>query len=113
MNELWALWDRCFPRGPSHHNRHYVEARLAHKLQEEAFGGLKPEARERRLAIGEAHSRIKRRAREIHIVPGTLLVREYGEREHRVTTLPDGGFDYEGRGFRSLSAVARFIIGQH
>ncbi|TXF11555.1 DUF2924 domain-containing protein [Pelomicrobium methylotrophicum] len=114
MNELWALWDRYFPRRPSHHNRHYVEARLAYKLQEEAFGALKPEAREQLLRIGEAHSRIQRRARrEIHIVPGTVLVREYGEREHRVTALPDGGFDYEGRRFRSLSAVARFITGQH
>lgn len=51
--------------------------------------------------------------RELHIVPGTVLVREYNEREHRVTALPDGGFDYEGRRFRSLSAVARFITGQH
>ncbi|MBV5345342.1 MAG: DUF2924 domain-containing protein, partial [Rhodoferax sp.] len=32
-------------------------------------------------------------------------------REHRVTALADGGFQYEGRRFKSLSAAARHITG--
>lgn len=48
---------------------------------------------------------------EVGLRPGTVLVREYGEREHRVTALADGGFEYEGRRFKSLSAVARHITG--
>lgn len=112
MPDLWALWDQYFPRRPGHHNRSYVEARLAYKIQEEALGGLKPEVRHQLMRIGEAQSRIKQRiVREISIVPGTVLVREYGEREHRVTALADGGFEYEGRRFKSLSAVARHITG--
>jgi hypothetical protein len=112
MNELWVLWDKYFPRRPGHHNRNYVEARVAYKIQEEAFGGLRPEVRHQLVRIGEAQSRIKTRAtRDIHIVPGTVLVREYGEREHRVTALADGGFEYEGRHFKSLSATARHITG--
>jgi len=47
----------------------------------------------------------------VRIVPGTVLVREHDNREHRVTALPDGGFDYEGRRFKSLSAVARHVTG--
>lgn len=112
MPDLWALWDQYFPRRPGHHNRNYVEARLAYKIQEEALGSLKPEVRHQLMRIGEAQSRIKQCiVREISIVPGTVLVREYGDREHRVTALADGGFEYEGRRFKSLSAAARHITG--
>lgn len=112
MKELWTLWDNYFPCRPPHHNRAYVEGRVAYKIQEEAYGGLKPEVRQQLIRIGEAQSKIKlRRTTEISIVPGTVLVREYGEREHRVTALADGGFEYAGQRFRSLSAVARHITG--
>lgn len=53
----------------------------------------------------------KRKASDIRIVPGTVLVREHANREHRVITLADGGFEYEGKRFKSLSAVARQITG--
>lgn len=112
MKELWTLWDKYFSRRPSHHNRDYVEGRVAHKLQDEAFGGLKPEVRQQLIRIGEAQSKIKmRKTNDIRIVPGTVLVREFDHREHRVTALADGGFDYEGRRFKSLSAAARHITG--
>ena len=42
-----------------------------------------------------------------------MLLREWGEREHRVTVDADGHFEYEGRRFKSLTAVARHITGQH
>ncbi len=112
MQELWALWDDYFPHRPSHHHRGYVEGRVAYKLQEEAYGGLKPEVREQLIRIGEAQSRIKtRKTTEVRIVPGTVLVREFDNREHRVTALADGGFQYVGRRFKSLSAAARHITG--
>ncbi len=41
---------------------------------------------------------------------GTVLVREHGGVLHRVTAMPDG-FEWRGRTFRSLSAVARAITG--
>jgi hypothetical protein len=112
MKELWVLWDRYFQRRPTHHNRDYVEARVAYRIQEEAFGGLRPETRTALVGIGEANSRIRsRRSHEIVIAPGTVLVREFDNREHRVTTLADGAFEYEGRRFKSLSAAARHITG--
>lgn len=115
MAELWALWDRYFERRPDHPNRTHVESRVAYKLQEEAFGGLAPETRQRLEAIGAKHSKIKPRAkpRTFHFAPGTVLLREWGEREYRVTVNAEGHFEYEGRSFRSLTAVARHITGQH
>jgi len=113
MTELWVLWDRFFPRRPDKVNRAYVESRVAYKLQEEAFGGLDPEIRRRLINIGIRHSKIKqpRKAREIELAPGTVLIREWGNRDHHVRVTADGTFEYEGRPFRSLSAVARHISG--
>jgi hypothetical protein len=115
MAELWPLWDRYFPRRPQYPNRTHVESRIAYKLQEEAFGGLDPALRRRLEAIGAKHSRIKLRAkpREFDFAPGTILLREWGEREHRVTVTAEGLFEYEGLTFKSLTAVARHITGTH
>ena len=111
MDQLWILWDRFFVRRPSHHNRGYIQSRVAYKLQEEAFGTTLP-SRLHLLRIGETQSTIKtRHTNHVRIMPGTVLVREHDNREHRVTALPDGGFDYEGRRFKSLSAVARHVTG--
>lgn len=115
MADLWPLWDRYFKQRPQHPNRTHVESRIAYKLQEEAFGGLAPETRQRLEAIGAKHSKIKLRAkpREFHFAPGTVILREWGEREHRVTVNAEGRFEYEGHTFKSLTAVARHITGQH
>jgi hypothetical protein len=115
MAELWVLWDRYFERRPDHPNRTHVESRVAYKLQEEVHGGLAPQTRQRLEAIGAKHSKIKLRAkpRTFSFAPGTVLLREWGEREHRVTVNADGHFEYEGHRFKSLTAVARHITGQH
>ena len=115
MSELWVMWDRYFPRRPDYPNRTHVESRLAYKIQEEAFGGLAPETRKRLEAIGAKHSKIKLRAkpREFDFAPGTVLLREWGERDHQVKVNAHGRFEYEGNTFKSLTAVARHITGTH
>jgi hypothetical protein len=114
MKDLWALWDAQFPRRPNHWNRDYLESRLAHRLQEIAYGKL-PEALETRLLkLGAADSKFnKRRSTEVHLAPGTTLLREYGEAEYRVLVTPDGLYELNGKRFKSLSAVARHITGGH
>ncbi len=93
MNDLWALWDKYFPRRPPHNNRAYVEGRVAYKIQEEAFG-TKLVVQTQMARIGEAQSRIKtQRGVEVQVVPGTVLVREFDRREHRVTAQADGSSD--------------------
>ena len=111
--ELWALWDRYFPRRPENPNRNYLESRVAYKLQEQAFGGLSVETQRRLVNIGMRHSKIKSRQKshDIELAPGTVLFREWGERDHKVTVTAEGSFEYEGKLFKSLSAVARHISG--
>lgn len=45
-------------------------------------------------------------------IPGTVLARQYRGRLIEVTVLPKG-FEWEGRVYRSLSAVAQAVTGSH
>ena len=44
-------------------------------------------------------------------MPGTTLIRECDERQHRFTVTPDGLYELNGQIFKSLSAAARHITG--
>jgi hypothetical protein len=114
MAELWALWDKHFPRRPSHRNRNYVESRLAYRIQEMAYGALPKPIRRMLVEAGVKHSKIKTaagRSAQTLLMPGTTLVREWEEREYRVTVTPDGLYALDGQTFKSLSAAARHITG--
>ena len=52
----------------------------------------------------------RRRHHQDQPMPGTRLIREWQGVEHCVT-VRDEGFEYQGRPFKSLSAVARAITG--
>ena len=114
MADLWALWDQHFPRRPSHRNRHYVESRLAYRIQEQAYGALPGNLRKMLVEAGAKHSKIKTttgRGAQTLLMPGTMLIREWDEREYRVTVTPEGLFELNGQRFKSLSAAARHITG--
>lgn len=114
MAELWALWDQHFARRPGHRNRHYVESRLAYRIQEQAYGALPINLRKMLVDAGAKRSKIKTttgRGAQTLLMPGTTLIREWDEREYRVTVTPEGLFELNGQVFKSLSAAARHITG--
>lgn len=51
------------------------------------------------------------RGRECHLIPGTVLEREWDAHEYRVTVTADGRYELNGKRFNSLSATARHICG--
>ena len=51
--ELKQQWRALFGREPPAFNRAYLQSRLAYRIQELAYGGLKPETRARLEALGE------------------------------------------------------------
>jgi hypothetical protein len=112
MENLWALWDELFDRRPGHHQRTYLESRIAYKLQERAFGGLSGHIRAKLEKIGETGEvpNHKRRG-ATELAPGTTLVREYNGVTYRVMVMDDGRFELNGHPFKSLSKVAREITG--
>lgn len=112
--DLKERWRELFETEPPPYNRRFLESRLAYRIQELAYGGLKPETIERLEALGEqldGGNVITRRIRgDDRPIAGTRLIREWQGVEHCVTVREDG-YEYQGRPFQSLSAVARSITG--
>jgi Protein of unknown function (DUF2924) len=109
--ELKQMWRELFDKEPPGFSRNYLISRLAYRIQELAFGGLKPATRAKLDALADALDPKAARKRVVNgPVVGTQLIREWQGVEQRVTVLADG-FEWEGRRYRSLSAVARAISG--
>ena len=114
--ELKRQWRDLFDSEPPAFNRRYLESRLAYRIQELTYGGLKPETVRRLEALGEeldGGDRAKSRKRADHSgrpITGTRLIREWKGAEHVVTVLAQG-YEWQGRPYKSLSAVARAITG--
>jgi hypothetical protein len=109
---LKQKWRDLFAKEPPPYNRRFLEHRLAYRIQELAYGGLKPETIERldALADGLEGKLSNRRRIENRLVAGTRLLREWKGIEHTVTVRAED-FEYQGRPYRSLSAIARAITG--
>ena len=112
--DLKQQWRELFGTEPPPHNRAYLQSRLAYRIQELAYGGLKPETLTRLLALGEqldGGNVVLRRIRgDDKPVAGTRLVRQYQGIDYSVTVTTTG-YEWEGRPYRSLSAIARAITG--
>src|SRR5476651_1804302 len=94
---LKLKWRELFEGEPPPYNRRFLESRLAYRIQELAFGGLKPETIERLEAIADGleGKRSKRRS-SLHSRPiaGTRLIREWKGAEHCIT-VRDDDFEYQ------------------
>ncbi len=110
---LKARWRELFDTEPPPYNRRFLESRLAYRIQELAYGGLKPETVERLVALAAGlGGKATKRARSAQDRPiaGTRLIRDWQGVEHSVT-VRDDGYEYQGRPYKSLSAIARLITG--
>ena len=112
--KLKEQWRQLFEGEPPAFNRRYLESRLAYRIQELAYGGLKPETVRRLEKLGEeldgGKVAVRKRPANDRPVSGTRLIREYQGVEHCVT-VRDDDFEYQGRPYKSLSAIARAITG--
>ena len=111
---LKERWRQLFDSPPPTYNRKFLESRLAYRIQELAYGGLKPETVRRLEALGEQLDGGKVEVRKVRgddrPIVGTRLIREYQGIEHCVTVTTDG-YEWQGRPYKSLSAIARAITG--
>lgn len=110
---LKEKWRELFEREPPPYNRRFLESRLAYRIQELAYGGLNPETLERLGALADEQDGKKPKRRspiENRPIAGTRLVREWRGVEHCVTVRHED-FEYQGRPYKSLSAIARHITG--
>lgn len=114
LPDLKAQWSHLFGSDAPGINRAYLERRIAYRLQELAHGGLSHSTRARldalALTVDKGSSPRTRMRAQNRPIAGTRLIREWRGVEHRVT-VAQTGFEYEGRSYASLSAIARTITG--
>ncbi len=110
--QLREQWRDLFDTEPPLYNRRYIESRLAYRIQELAYGGLKPETVKYLEDLGEqiAQGKKVRVTDERRPITGTRLIRELQDVEHCVTVRA-ADYEYQGRPYKSLSSVARAITG--
>jgi hypothetical protein len=112
--ELKQLWRELYDREPPSFNRHFLVKRLAYRTQELAYGGLSVRAEAKLSALIEEEDRRLKGKQPVRKgdrpIAGTRLIREWQGVEHCATVLDDG-FEYQGRRYKSLSAIARAITG--
>src|SRR5207244_1212378 len=110
--ELRNQWRQLFETEPPLYNRRFLESRLVYRIQELAYGGLKPETLKRLHELGEkldgGDPNRRRQPAKDRPISGTRLIREWQGVEHCVT-VRDDGYEYQGRRYKSISATARAV----
>src|SRR5713226_2576402 len=105
VKDLKDRWRSLYGTEPPRYvSRELLTRAVGYRLQERAFGGLKPTTIRRLELLGGGraanhliHSVAARKA-----TAGTVLIREWRGVSHRVEVLDDG-FVYRGRRYQSLS----------
>src|ERR687892_2583628 len=115
--ELKALWREYFGVEPPAYRRGFLVRGLAHRIQELTYGGLKPAYQARLDAMIAGTEKLngagrpgRRPRHDVHLLEGTKLLREWRGGGPQGTGV-DGGYEHQGRRYRSLSAVARAMTG--
>jgi len=112
--DLKQQWRELFGAEPPPYNRRFLESRLGYRIQDLAYGGLKPETLARLQALGQQFDggkiTIRRMRGDDRPTAGTMLIREYQGVEY-VVTVTRTGYEYAGQPYKSLSAIARAITG--
>jgi hypothetical protein len=111
-DELRKEWRRLYRSQPPRLSRDLLVRAIADRIQELRYGGLSKATRRKLASLVEARDSGAEIARggAQRIRAGARLIREWNGRTHTVT-VEEEGFTYDGRTYRSLSAVARDITG--
>jgi len=111
--ELRNHWKKPFGHSaPKSLRRNFLARAVAYQMQVEAYGGLSVATKRRLREIvnavrnGDASAALGSN----RIKPGTQMIRQWQNTTHKVTALNEG-FEWDGRTYKSLSAVANAITG--
>jgi hypothetical protein len=112
-DELSRLWLKVFGKAPPTDLRRQLKIPiLAARIQEDRYGGLSKESKNRLKRIGDglASGKVVDELSRPQIKPGTRIVREWKGQAHVVVAFADH-YEYQDQRFSSLSEIARKITG--
>ena len=111
LEELQNKWRDLYGSEPPSYGRDFMFRQLAYRMQELFYGGLKNEVKEvlKKSALNNLDAK---NGKKSDFTVGTQLVRMWNKKEHKVSII-QGGFEYGGQRFRSLTAIAEKITGSH
>lgn len=115
IKDRWR--DLCGSEPPAY-NRQYLVRRLAYRIQELYYGGISQTTRERlrRTAQNDPQACFTKpeakSGKEGGITDGMRFVRHWQGQRYEVV-VAQGGFEFEGQRFRSLTAITKKITGAH
>ena len=137
VGELREKYRSVYGEDTRSYNKDWLWRRIAWRIQELKYGGLSQRAKRRAAEIaneadirqrvpknafddpaGESPKKTTRTVKTLTPsdsrlpMTGTMINRTYKGKVHSVTVLEDG-FAYDGRLYKSLSAVAKEITGSH
>lgn len=101
--DLRSKWENVYHSPAPNLSPALLRSGIAWKLQEAKLGGHSKSALPLLTGKGETAAAVK-------LTPGTRLVRDWHGVGHTVTVV-EGGFNYDGKKWRSLTAIARHITG--
>ncbi|WP_052261270.1 DUF2924 domain-containing protein [Ruegeria sp. ANG-S4] len=108
-SDLVTLWQQLFDQpAPFMLSQPFLRRFIAFEMQSRRHGGLSRQLK----ATLEKSSEKKPRPTCPALKPGGRLLREWNGVTHMVDVTGDG-FTWNGRSYRSLSAIAREITGAH
>jgi len=138
MNEIMALknapaeellkrYKELYGEDATGTHKTYLWRKVAYKLQEHKNGGLSAKAKGKLKALIEEFDPINNKAlrpdrpmvsQQASVkdkrlpIPGTVITKEYRDAKYQVKVL-EKGFEYNGKIYKTLSAIAKEITGAH
>jgi hypothetical protein len=115
ITELKQQWRALYgSEAPHRISRELLTRAVAYRIQEQAYGGLKPSTQRLLIRLAnDVRSGLPLRPESVHgASAGTVLMREWHGVTHEVSVL-DRGVLYKRKRYRSLTEVAQLITGAH
>lgn len=128
IEELKAKYEEIFKgEKPTSSNKPFLWRKIAYRLQEVEYGGLSINTQNRvnelidhydpvnnkMLRPQSAPGKNKTNGRDTRLpIPGAIIRKEYKGQVLEVKVL-EKGFEYEGLSYKTLSAVAKKVTGDH
>ena len=110
-SELVELWRKFYETEPPEKcSSPFMIRAIAYRMQEQIFGGLKPDIKRLLAKAASDVASGKQISRPVTIKPGIKLLREWHGTTYEAV-ISETGVLFQGKQYRSLSEVARIITG--